>query len=165
MVFVYGTLKRGFYNHTKLMADLIRSGDASFIGDYTTSVEFPMVCGPYGIPYLINLPGSGHRVRGELYSVSSSVGLARLDDLEGTHRSHYERLPLTVVRNQDDAGLVEAEAYFAHREFGEALWKRCGQNLGLTEFTMELGSKYVRREDRISGSTSIRHDLDAFISN
>lgn len=141
LIFVYGTLKRGFYNHT-LLDDLIRTGGAAYLGPCTTIEAFPLVCGPHGIPYLVNLPGSGRRVRGELYSVSSVNGLARLDELEGVERGHYERLPVAVEESS-----VDVEAYFAHRGFGEKLWKRCGE-VGLSEYDVEMMKRYVRREDR-----------------
>ncbi|XP_020548877.1 putative gamma-glutamylcyclotransferase At3g02910 [Sesamum indicum] len=159
LIFVYGTLKRGFYNH-RLIDDLMRPRHAVYLGPHTTVQPFPLVCGPHGIPYLINLPGCGHRVLGELYSVSSGHARSRLDDLEGVHQGHYERLPIVVV----DGGerVVEVEAYFAHRGFGEALWKRCGEE-GLSEFSVEMGQKYVRREDRPPHSNFIG-DIHKFIS-
>ncbi|KAK4433037.1 putative gamma-glutamylcyclotransferase [Sesamum alatum] len=162
LIFVYGTLKRGFYNH-RLIDDLMRTRDAVYLGPHTTLQPFPLVCGPHGIPYLINLPGSGHRVRGELYSVSSALGRPRLDDLEGVDRGHYERLPVSVVPADDGRETVlEVEAYFAHRGFGEALWKRCREE-GLSEFSVEKGQKYVRREDRPPHSSFIE-DIHKFIS-
>ncbi|PRQ18780.1 putative gamma-glutamylcyclotransferase [Rosa chinensis] len=92
----YGTLKRGFYNH-KLTKELIDQDDAVFIGPYITRHTYPLVCGPHGIQYLINLPGSGHRINGELYALVTR-GLARFDELEGTSVGLYERL--TVVGGQ-----------------------------------------------------------------
>ncbi|KAL3653918.1 hypothetical protein CASFOL_003599 [Castilleja foliolosa] len=164
-IFVYGTLKRGFYNH-KLLEKLIGTRDAAYLGPHTTVEAFPLVCGPYGIPYLINLPGSGRRIRGELYSVSSGPGLARLDELEGLDRGHYERLPVSVAAVDESGGgerVLEVEAYFAHRGFGEGLWKRCGEE-GLGEFSAEMGKKYVRRQDRPSNSNFIQ-DIHKFISD
>ncbi|KAG8368966.1 hypothetical protein BUALT_Bualt15G0101200 [Buddleja alternifolia] len=160
LIFVYGTLKRGFYNH-RLIEDLMRTGDATYLGPHTTVGAFPLVCGPHGIPYLINLPhSSGHRIKGELYSVSSHQGQARLDELEGVDRGHYERLPLSV--EGEGGNVLEVEAYFAHRGFGEALWKRCGEK-GFGEYSVEMGNKYVRREDRPLHSSFI-HDIHEFIS-
>lgn len=157
LIFVYGTLKRGFYNHT-LIEDL---GDsAAYVGPFTTVEAFPLVCGPHGIPFLVNLPGSGHKVRGELYSVSSGLGLSRLDQLEGVEQGHYQRLPVAV---EGGAMIMTADAYFAHTDFGEALWKRCGQ-LGLTEYSLEMGSKYVRKEYRPPNLTFLQH-IHNFISD
>ncbi|PKI45721.1 hypothetical protein CRG98_033854 [Punica granatum] len=167
LIFTYGTLKRGFANH-KLMQDLLCSNDAVYLGRYSTERSYPLVCGPYGIPFLINLPGQGHRVSGELYAVSPR-GLSRVDDLEGTTVGYYERLPIRVHcleqsngAEQNGAGLViDAEAYFAHRSYGEDLWRRLGR-VGLAEYTDTR--KYVKRSDRPDGWTFIE-GIRAFASS
>ncbi|XP_062029525.1 putative gamma-glutamylcyclotransferase At3g02910 [Rosa rugosa] len=163
LIFSYGTLKRGFHNH-KLTKELIDQDDAVFIGPYITLHAYPLVCGPHGLPYLINLPGSGHRIRGELYAVSAR-GLARFDELEGTSIGHYERLPvqLTVNADRDDVVPVEAEAYFAHRSFGEAMWERNGKE-GLTEFTENEAKGYVKRQDRPHQGRNILEDVRHFVN-
>ena len=143
LIFTYGTLKRGFPNHG-LMQSLIDQNDAVFLGTHVTLHSYPLVCGPNGIPYLINLPGSGHRVKGELYSVSTR-GLRRLDELEGTALGHYERLPIQTQAEAEAE--AEAEAYYAHRSFGEELWEKNGRE-GLSEYTEREASGFVRREDR-----------------
>lgn len=94
-IFVYGTLKRGFSNHA-LMRNPISHNDAAFIGTYRTlHANHPV---RDGVPDLI--PGQGHRIRGELYTVTS-VGLEPLDYLEGVAVAHYERLPIRVVGKRD----------------------------------------------------------------
>ncbi|XP_030457101.1 putative gamma-glutamylcyclotransferase At3g02910 [Syzygium oleosum] len=145
LIFTYGTLKRGFPNHP-LMEDLIRSRDAVPLGPRVTRLPHPLVLGPFGIPFLVNLPGRGHRVRGELFSVSPR-GLSRVDELEGIGRGHYERLPIEV---EGDGGPAEAEAYFAHASFGEGLWRRRGE-VGLSEYTRECAGEYVKRSERPKG--------------
>ena len=64
-VFVYGTLKRGFYNH-----QLLQKHGATFVAPAKTSRAFPLTLGKYNIPYLIDSPGDGGRLKGELYEVS-----------------------------------------------------------------------------------------------
>ncbi|GMN30583.1 hypothetical protein TIFTF001_002865 [Ficus carica] len=93
LIFVYGTLKRGLSNHC-LMTDPIARDDAVFLGNHVTLQPYPLVHGE--VPYLINLPGRGRRVRGELYSVTDR-SLASPDELEGVAVGHYERLPIRVV--------------------------------------------------------------------
>ncbi|XP_004301679.1 PREDICTED: putative gamma-glutamylcyclotransferase At3g02910 [Fragaria vesca subsp. vesca] len=163
LIFSYGTLKQGFHNH-KLTKELISQNDAVFIGPYITRHAYPLVCGPHGLPYLINLPGSGRRIRGELYAVSA-VGLARFDDLEGTSIGHYERLRLQLLVNADKDGAVpvDAEAYFAHRSFGEAMWERNGKE-GLTEFTENEAKRYVKRQDRPHQGRNIIEDVRRFVN-
>ncbi|KAF5753592.1 putative gamma-glutamylcyclotransferase [Helianthus annuus] len=159
LIFCYGTLKRGFANHT-LIEDLISHNDAVFIGSYVTDLHLPLVQGPYGVPFLLNLPGSSpHRVQGELYSVSTS-GLQRLDELEGITLGHYERLPITL--RSADSGLIEAEAYYAHRSFAEEMWRKCGEE-GYDAYTQELGKGYVRRDLR-PNNASLRDAIGLFCS-
>ncbi|KAK6262709.1 hypothetical protein QUC31_008525 [Theobroma cacao] len=160
LIFTYGTLKQGHGNHY-LIEDLIRQKDAVFLGAHVTHQPHPLVIGPYGIPYLINLPGHGHRVKGELYSVSTR-GLARLDELEGTSIGHYERLPIQVYEEEKGGVSVAAEAYFAHRDFGERLWERRGK-VGLNEFGEKEGKGYVSRDIRPQES-SIIHDITSFVT-
>lgn len=96
LAFVYGTLKRGFGNHW-LMEELMAGRHARFLGGACTKRRFPLVCGPFQVPFLLHSPApSGHYVRGELYQVDD-LALARLDDLEGVGKGHYERRPLDVV--------------------------------------------------------------------
>ncbi|XP_062098905.1 putative gamma-glutamylcyclotransferase At3g02910 [Humulus lupulus] len=160
LIFTYGTLKRGFHNHT-LTQDLISHKDAVYVGDFVTHQPIPLVIGPHGIPYIINdLPGSGHRIKGELYAVTGP-GLARLDDLEGIAIGHYERLPIQVVRNlSDDDDVVSAEAYFAHRSFGHALWERNGRE-SLSEYSEIEGRRLVYKPDH---SRSILEDVSLFLA-
>ncbi|XP_072959164.1 putative gamma-glutamylcyclotransferase At3g02910 [Typha angustifolia] len=148
LVFTYGTLKRGFSNHG-LIQSLICSGDAVFVGAAATAGRLPLVCGPYRVPFLLNLPGAGNRVSGELYAVSSRA-LARLDELEGVSRGHYERLPISVVvfHGKEEVELeVEVEAYFAHRSYAAELWRRSGE-LGFGAYSDAEAKGYVKRKDR-----------------
>lgn len=69
---------------------------------------------------------------------------------------------MVVAAEDSGDSVLNVEAYFAHRGFGEKLWKRC-REVGLGEFSVELGEKYVRREDRPLHSTFI-HDIHNFIS-
>ncbi|KAM6557528.1 hypothetical protein CsatB_004547 [Cannabis sativa] len=160
-IFSYGTLKRGFQNYN-LTQNLISQNDAVYIGDFFTYQPIPLVIGIYGIPYLINLPGSGQRIKGELYSVTAS-GLALLDDLEGVAIGHYERLPIQVVGGDVEKEVVSAEAYFAHRSFGNELWKKNGE-MGLSEYSEIEGRKYVLKGDRVEYGRTILDDLRLFLA-
>lgn len=87
---------------------------------------------------------------GELYSVSGQA-LARLDELEGISRGHYERLSLEVVTEEEgEPRVTVAEGYFGHRSFGEEMWRKNGE-LGMEEYMDKEGEKYVRVEDRDVG--------------
>ncbi|GJX29361.1 putative gamma-glutamylcyclotransferase [Tanacetum coccineum] len=161
LIFSYGTLKRGFANNP-LIQSLISQNDAVFIGTYTTDLHFPLVQGPYGVPFLLNFPGSGqHRVRGELYSVSDH-GLEKLDDLEGITLGHYERLPVKVVADENGT-VVEAMAYYGHRSFADDMWRKCGR-VGFGEYSHELEKCYVKRDLRPK-DTSFRDHIRLFCSS
>ncbi|XP_050089948.1 putative gamma-glutamylcyclotransferase CG2811 [Anopheles aquasalis] len=87
-VFVYGTLKRGEPNHHWLTD--VANGMASFVGRGTTVARYPLVIGSrYNIPFLLDVPDRGHRVRGEIYDIDDHM-LGRLDVLEDYPRL-YER--------------------------------------------------------------------------
>ncbi|KAG7611916.1 Gamma-glutamyl cyclotransferase-like superfamily [Arabidopsis suecica] len=165
LIFVYGTLKRNHRNHF-LLEDLISTNDAVYIGQRTTRLQYPLVTGLYGIPYLINKSGSGQKIRGELYSVSKR-GLVRLDELEGIKVNHYERLPIEVIEEDDEEeesnGVVLAEAYFAHFGFGERLWEKKGK-CGMYEFGENDGVLYVRPKDRPMFS-SVLDEIETFVSS
>ncbi|KAA8525872.1 hypothetical protein F0562_007727 [Nyssa sinensis] len=165
IIFTYGTLKRGFFNHS-LMEDLFQTNDAVYLGAYSTVHELPLVCGPHGVPFLLNLPGSsGHRVHGELYAVSDR-GLARLDELEGTNIGRYERLPIQVRAESDvDGGdvVVEAEAYYAHRSFAEDMWRTKGR-VGFSVYMEKQAKDYVKRDAR-PRDRSFLEEIRLFVSS
>ncbi|XP_015696751.1 putative gamma-glutamylcyclotransferase At3g02910 [Oryza brachyantha] len=143
MVFVYGTLKRGFPNHP-----LLAGAAASFAGNASTSAPASLVIGPYSVPFLLPSPriassGPGsHRVSGELYAVSPHA-LVDLDTLEGTHLGVYERRRITVLVEGGGGGReVEAEAYLANTSYAEALWLRCGGEAAeIGDYTMDHAAR------------------------
>ncbi|WCJ27767.1 AIG2-like (avirulence induced gene) family protein [Euphorbia peplus] len=162
LIFTYGTLKNGFSNHC-LMQDLIRTGDAVFKGIHRTVENYPLVCGPYRVPFLLNLPGASgsQRVSGEVYAVTDR-GLARLDELEGTTRSHYERSPITVEEEGGGGGKA-AEAYYAHRSYAMEMWKRNGKR-GYGVYGEKEANGYVKRKDRPQ-NLSFLEQIHVFINS
>jgi gamma-glutamylaminecyclotransferase len=92
-VFVYGTLKRGQPNH-KVMLDGT-NGWAAFRGRGCTAEPYPLViAGEHNIPRLLHLPGRGHCVVGEIYTVDEQM-LRFLDDFEGCP-DMYQRTAMQV---------------------------------------------------------------------
>jgi gamma-glutamylaminecyclotransferase len=77
LVFVYGTLKRGFPLFELGLAD------ATYLGPAETVQPYPMYIARdfYG-PVMLDRPGEGLRVLGELYEVSEEQ-LPKLDEIEG----------------------------------------------------------------------------------
>ncbi|KAK3020306.1 hypothetical protein RJ639_046518 [Escallonia herrerae] len=167
LIFTYGTLKHSFSNHA-LLHDMMATGDVTYLGLCRTLHKLPLVCGPYRVPFLLNFPGCGHRVSGELYAVSTPA-LARMDELEGTSRGHYQRLPLQVVRSgsHHEGGEVEtaeeAEAYYANGSYAEGLWKRSGEK-GYGNYGEKEAAGYVKRKDRPQ-HLSFLDQIQLFISS
>lgn len=88
-VFVYGTLKKGQPNYHRLFDS--SNGKSEFLGTAKTVEKFPLViAGVYNIPYLLNIPGQGNRVHGEIYKVDDQM-LKFLDGFEGVP-VHYQRI-------------------------------------------------------------------------
>ncbi|KAJ9460320.1 putative gamma-glutamylcyclotransferase [Diplonema papillatum] len=90
-VFVYGTLKRGFKNYAKCIEG---KPGAEFSGTATTEAKWPMFVDAYGIPYVVNQPGLGSRIQGEIFEVDETT-FAALDVLEG-YPGRYTRLQIPV---------------------------------------------------------------------
>ncbi|MDM9644843.1 gamma-glutamylcyclotransferase family protein [Rhizobium sp. S163] len=92
-VFIYGTLKRGF--------PLFEKGlhGARYLGDVETIELYPMyIAGSFYGPMMLDRPGEGLQVRGELFEVEEGR-LQTLDELEavgqeGSFRSTVDVAPV-----------------------------------------------------------------------
>ncbi|WP_192035021.1 gamma-glutamylcyclotransferase family protein [Halomonas sp. YLGW01] len=95
LMFVYGTLKRGFVNHAAHLAK------AEFVDRGTTCDAYPLVLhGEDYRPVLVEVKGRGHRVTGELYRVDERTldaldHLQRINDHDG-----YRRRRLAISDSQ-----------------------------------------------------------------
>lgn len=78
LVFVYGTLKKGFGNHTLL-------ANSKFLG--TDVVKDHTLIQSPGFPYMVESEGS--QARGEVYEVDERI-VRYLDALEG-YPTHYQK--------------------------------------------------------------------------
>jgi gamma-glutamylaminecyclotransferase len=157
--FVYGTLKKGFSNYW-LMEDVCSKGHARFLGFARTKEMFPMVCGPYQVPFLIDIPSSGHHVRGELYEVDR-IAIERLDELEGVSKGNYVRRPIVLsalqlqssVEQESLSSEIIAQAYFAAPSYASKIAKAPH----IEAFTEKEYATYVRRKDRPQNRTFLQH--------
>lgn len=92
-IFVYGTLKKGQPNYHRLFDST--NGKAEFLASALTADKYPLViAGQHNIPFLLNIPGRGRRVHGEIYRVDDKM-LRFLDDFEGVP-AMYQRTPVRV---------------------------------------------------------------------
>jgi len=83
---------------------------------------------------------------------------------QGTHIGAYERRPITVVA--DGSGeVVEAEAYFAHPSYAEALWRRCGGEAAeIGEYTADHAARYVPINERAAGAAGLMEAVHRFLA-
>ncbi|KAM9328686.1 gamma-glutamylaminecyclotransferase-like [Pholidichthys leucotaenia] len=92
-IFVYGTLKKGQPNSYRMLDD--NNGKTKFLGSAITTQKYPLVIAAQrNVPFLLNVPGQGHRVHGEIYEVDDQM-LKFLDDLECVP-TMYQRVMIKV---------------------------------------------------------------------
>uniref|UniRef100_A0A0V0GA40 Gamma-glutamylcyclotransferase family protein n=1 Tax=Triatoma dimidiata TaxID=72491 RepID=A0A0V0GA40_TRIDM len=88
-IFVYGTLKKGEPNHHWFTPE---NGFSRFLGNGTTVKKYPLVIATkYNVPFLIDSPGQGYQVLGEVYEVDEEM-LHNIDILEDHPRFYVRRL-------------------------------------------------------------------------
>lgn len=108
LVFIYGTLKRGFALHDKGLSN------ARFVGNVVTVEPYPLyIAAPFYGPMMLNLPGEGLPVHGELFEISDA-DLPLLDDLEDVGKEGSFRSILSVKAAQ--GGLVHDATGFMKGE-------------------------------------------------
>jgi gamma-glutamylaminecyclotransferase len=91
-VFVYGTLKKGFWNNPLLKG-------CEFFGSAVTVPTYSMISVSHAVITLfpvIRPSENGKPVAGEIYTVDDEV-LERLDRLEGVHKGMYSRELIDVT--------------------------------------------------------------------
>lgn len=93
-LFVFGTLKKHFPNHHYIQLQTL-------IGQFITEQPYPLyLVGERYSPWMMDQPGEGYRVSGEVYKVDDAT-LDILDRLERTHsRDGYRRRRIDVIRAQ-----------------------------------------------------------------
>ena len=99
IVAVYGTLKRGYSNHSVM-------GTSKFVGSGRTMHTYPMVCS--GIPFVLPRRGEGHNVKVELFMVDKHQ-MQPIDSLEGHPHNYIRRKTPIRLENGD---IVMAWLYF-----------------------------------------------------
>jgi gamma-glutamylcyclotransferase (GGCT)/AIG2-like uncharacterized protein YtfP len=88
LLFVYGTLQRGGQYH-----HFLQECKAEFAGEGTLQTRYPLILAEY--PCLLDQPGQGFQVEGELYRISRSEDWRAIDRLEA-HPVEYTRRPESV---------------------------------------------------------------------
>lgn len=94
LVFVYGTLKNGQTNHFWLQDH--KNGTSTFLTNGKTTNRYPLIIGTrYNIPFLLDVPNTGHDINGEIYQIDDAM-LKQLDVLEG-HPNYYLRKQINIT--------------------------------------------------------------------
>jgi len=150
-IFVYGTLKRGFRNHF-----MMNSPSSVYLGTGRTAAAFPLVTfTDRHVPYLLDVPGVGKQIEGELY-LCDERHLQALDDFEGVpayYRRVSTKIELTEVSDwarmqqilgeEDRKGRTVFADLYTKREFSPQMLT-CEF---LEAFTLEHNSKYRRKNE------------------
>lgn len=133
-VFVYGTLKSGFPNHH------LNQGVLCTVA--TTREPFPLyLVGERCSPWMLDSPGQGCRVSGEVYQVDPA-GLERMDTLERVGKADgYRRRAVAVI---DPAGeILTVQIYLKPPAQLAGAACRDGPH---REYTPALAARYVPRD-------------------
>ncbi|MEX0326351.1 MAG: gamma-glutamylcyclotransferase [Puniceicoccaceae bacterium] len=101
LLFVYGTLKRGGQYHHLLQQD-----GTEFKGSGQLTTPYPLILAEY--PCLLDQPGHGYRVKGELFRIGSTSTWEAVDRLEDHPREYLRRLEPVESGNHT----VRAWTYF-----------------------------------------------------
>lgn len=140
LVFVFGTLKQGFPNFA--------TNQGRRIGTvFRTLDRHPLLLvGERCVPWLIDSPGLGERVAGELYEVNAAA-LAAMDELEGVGRPDgYRRRALRVqAASLGDDAVVLAQVYMKRADQVVEADVQLGP---LAEYTPAHAARYRRRDDQ-----------------
>lgn len=108
LVFIYGTLKKGFYN------DFLMEG-SSFIGECETTKKFPLnVKLNNYYPGLLNLPNEGHVISGELYEVSKT----HFDNLIRFEGDEFQHGPIEISISEEKK-IVETFFFIVDNSYKE----------------------------------------------
>ena len=137
LVFVFGTLKEGFPNFDA-------NQGARVPGEFVTVQRFPLhLVGERCSPWLINSPGQGQQVAGQLFQVDPAA-LEQMDKLERINEPDgYRRLPIEVApRGASPASRLEAFAYLKEPAQFSLTNARHGP---LAEYTLEHAALYRSR--------------------
>ena len=104
-VFVYGSLRKGFWNYESYLKN------SKFIGKGRTKEKYAMYADI--IPYVVENEKISHIV-GEVYEVDEET-LKRIDCLEG-HPDYYRRKKVPIILDSGEE--VEAWIYFYPEPYG-----------------------------------------------
>ncbi|MEX2588694.1 MAG: gamma-glutamylcyclotransferase family protein [Chitinophagales bacterium] len=108
LVFSYGTLKRGFPNHSIMV-----KAKACYIADARTKFKYPLLqAGKWNAPFMIhskNYPNS-YKIKGELFEIDKK-GMLALDEFEGVDKCYYKRLKTEIYYKTEKGHIISKIAW------------------------------------------------------
>ena len=108
LLFVYGTLKKGFWNDYFLR-------NCKYLGSFKTVNNFCLIVNS-GCPFVASTP-SMYPIHGEVYDVDD-VSLKEIDFLE-SNGSVYTRKLIAVMNTENEQQVMSAEIYLKENATGE----------------------------------------------
>jgi gamma-glutamylaminecyclotransferase len=113
------------------------------LGKYQTIEKYPLVLyGERYVPCMLNCPGDGHQVEGELYEVDDE-GLNRIDALERIQESDGYRRSVIRVKSNERSN-QEIKKAFAYLMPPEQVTDR--RSRYLKTYGMDDAQKYTQRK-------------------
>lgn len=113
-VFVYGTLKKGFYNYDVYLKPAVEFGKAELVGAaQTAQPDFHLVLKrDRFVPCLYRAPSEGYNVLGEVYRVDKDA-LEALDILEAVAEKYYlrEEIDVEILGGERRGETIVCHAY------------------------------------------------------
>ena len=137
LVFVFGTLKEGFPNFAT-------NRGTRRPGTFVTTARFPLyMVGTRFVPWMVDLPGKGHQVAGQVFEVDDAT-LAAMDQLEGVDEPDgYRRMAIEVALDAD--GAASSLIAFAYLKSPEQLAGAAIASGQLREYTLADAALYRHR--------------------
>jgi len=103
-IFIFGTLKSDYPNFR------FNSG-TRMSGLFTTVEKYPLyLIGPRHSPWMINDPGVGFEVEGEVFEVDAK-GLKVMDELERIDRENGYRRLIIAIQSKNSGEVLDAYVY------------------------------------------------------
>lgn len=152
-IFVYGTLKKSQPNYFRMLDR--NNGKAEFLASALTTEKYPLViASKYNVPFLLNIPGQGHRIHGEIYKVDEKM-LKFLDAFEKVPSIYQRTLVNLQVKEcvgQNEGGQALSpgsitEAFVYSTTTYESNWPSLPSYESYDSYG-DHGLQYVTREGR-----------------
>lgn len=137
-VFVFGTLKEGFPNFATNKGQRLP-------GNFATRLRYPLyLVGERHSPWLVDLPGEGQHVVGQVFDVDGAT-LEAMDRLERVHEPHgYSRVKISVAAQGNGEVLAPIDVFVYLKQAQDFVLAEVRMG-PLREYTLEHAALYRPR--------------------